>query len=120
MIPRLCCDTIGSQKRVTIQRPKTSATPDAAGHINFNTSSNWSDAGKRWATIKTRGGSENYLFNHIQSDVSFLVDLPYDSLTVTIGPSWRILIGTRELDISAAYNVDEANEKIRCECKEAV
>lgn len=112
------CDEIGSrQHRVTIERPKT--TQDGAGHVDLTQDSNWLEAGKRWSSMATRGGRESRVFDQVQAEVSHIIEVPYDSLTKTIVPKWRLKMGTRRLNITAAYDVDEQHRTIRVEAIEA-
>lgn len=112
------CDSIGQRnRRLAIERPKT--TPDNAGHVDLSQDSNWTEVGKRWASMTTRGGRESRVFDQVQAEVSHLIGLPYDSLTKTIIPKWRLKMGTRRFNITAAYDVDEERRTIRVEATEA-
>lgn len=103
--------------RLTIQKPST--TPDSAGHVDLSQDSNWIDVGSRSCNILTRGGRESRVFDQVQADVSMIVEMNRDSLTKTIIPKWRLKLGTRRFNITAAYDVDEQHRTIRIEATEA-
>jgi SPP1 family predicted phage head-tail adaptor len=101
---------------VTIQQPSGSAGAD--GHFDETSSSNWDFVADRKAKITTRSGSEGYRFNQVQADISHIVEMRSDSLTRTIAAGWRLVFGSRVLDIRAAYDVDEMRQTVRCDCTE--
>lgn len=112
------CDGAGSfDRRVVIERPNT--TGDAAGHVDLSDDSNWTEVGKRWAAFVTRGGREARVFDQVQAETSHIIELQSDSLTRTIIPKWRLKLGTRKFNISAAYDVDENRKRVRVEATEA-
>lgn len=113
-----CADMPVMRSRVTVQRP--GGTPDAAGHVDLSSDSNWSAAGSRSCKVTTRGGSEGYRFNQVQADISHIVEMRSDSLTRSIHPKWRLVLSGRVLDIRAAFDVDEAKQIVRCDCVEQV
>lgn len=112
------CGGLGSirnQQKYDIQRPNAAATADAAGHIGER----FITAGRRWGSPKSRGGREYFLFNQVQAEVSHIIEFQYDSLTKQIGPTWQLKLGSRAFEITAAYDVDEMRQVVRCECIEA-
>lgn len=112
------CGGIGSRnRRIAIERPST--TPDAAGHVDLADDANWDEVGKCWSAMTTRGGREARVFDQVQADVSHIIEMPYNSLTKTIVPKWRLKMGTRRFNITAAYDVDEQHRTIRIEATEA-
>lgn len=100
-----------SMHRVSVQRP--AGTPGVSGHVDLSDDSNWQSMGSRWASFKTRGGSEGVLFDQVQADVSHVIEMPYDSLTRTIGPRWRLTMQGRVFHITNVHDVDEQRRRIR-------
>ena len=115
-----CCTggDLLAQKRVTLQKPNPTATPDASGHVDLSQDVNWTTVKAVYGTPKTRGGRENFLFNQVQAEVSSIWDFKYSGVTKQIEPTWRLALGTRRLNISAVFDVDERREIIRCYCIE--
>lgn len=112
------CDHAGERnRRVTVESP--SGTADAAGHVDLTIDSSWTDEGQRWAKVITRGGSESRVFNQVQAETTHIVEMNSDGLTRTIIPKWRLKLGNRNLNITAAYDVDDQRQTVRCECIEA-
>lgn len=112
-----------AQLQFTLKIAKTASTggtADASGHIDLEDSTNWTTLGTAWShSFKSRGGREYYLFREIQADVSCIVDFQYDSITRQLGPTCKLVSGSRTLEIVAAYDLDNAHCLIRCECREA-
>lgn len=104
--------------RVTVQKPKT--TQDGAGHVNLTEDANWTNAGTWQVRFITRGGRESRVFDQVQAETTHIVEGHSTPFTRTIIPKWRLKFGTRVLNITAAYDVNEERGKVRCECTEAV
>lgn len=45
-------------KRVSVLRLKTQLTPDASGHVDETSESNWTEVGKRWVKFITKGSRD--------------------------------------------------------------
>jgi SPP1 family predicted phage head-tail adaptor len=104
------------QQRITIQR--RSSTLDAYGQeIN-----SWSDIGTVWAEVKPLSGREKMRTNAmvVESQISHQVTVRYSTLFLpsTTADAWRILFGTRIFNITASWNVDEADKTIIFDCTE--
>ena len=116
-----CADVCGvtlAQKRVVLQKPNPNAQPDENGHVDYALESNWTTVKTVWGTPKSRGGRESYLFNQVQAEITSMWDFRYSEVTKQIQPTWRIVFGGRKIEISAAFDVDEAKQTIRCMCVE--
>lgn len=104
------------QQRITIQR--RSSTLDAYGQeIN-----SWSDIGTVWAEVKPLSGREKMRTNAmvVESQISHQVTVRYSTLFLpsTTADAWRILFGARIFNITASWNVDEADKTIIFDCTE--
>lgn len=105
-------------RRVTLQRIKTNATPDAHGHIDETADSTWESIGDRWAKFWGEGSREFFRAKQIQADMSHLIDLRYDGTTSTLTPRDRIRYDGRTLHILSARDAEEAHVVMRVEAKE--
>jgi head-tail adaptor len=111
---------------VMLQRPKTAvAHEDTAGHIDLTLDANWIDAGKRWAEVKTLTGREFDQDSQQRATQTHKVSFRYDSLTRTIGATWRLrwtapgnIVRTLYVNAPAA-DLHEAHNEIVCKCGEA-
>jgi len=104
------------QQRITIQR--RSSTLDAYGQeIN-----SWSDIGTVWAEVKPLSGREKMRTNAmvVESQLTHQVTVRYSTLFLpsTTADAWRILFESRIFNITASWNVDEANKTIIFDCTE--
>lgn len=108
-------------ERVTIQKPRTDATADAAGHVDLTDETNWEQHCVRHARFLSHAGREFFNAKQTQADLSEIVEVFYDGDTRTITPKMRLKMReTRYLNIAAAYNVEERNKTVRIHCTEAV
>lgn len=111
---------------VTLQSPKTAAgDEDGFGTIDLTLDANWTDAGDRRAGIKPAKAREFDPNNQQRSDVTHIVTLRYDSLTRTIGPTWRIRFTddggrVRTFHVIGVKDPDERHIAIALDCKEAL
>lgn len=112
------CDVpIAKQKRFTLQSP--AGTPDATGHVDYSVDANWTTVSTTlWGAFKSRGGSEIQTQNQPQGVIHHTIEFPYSTTAASIIPKWRLKLGTRVLNITAAYSVDEGDEVIRVEATE--
>lgn len=104
------------QQRITIQRRST--TLDAYGQeIN-----SWINIGTVWAEVKPLSGREKMRSNAmvVEAELTHQVTVRYSELFTPsiIADAWRILFGTRILNITASMNVDEADKSIIFDCTE--
>lgn len=107
------------RNRVRLDRPKPTAEKDAAGQIDLADESNWQNVASRFARIVPRGGRESFRFQQVRAEVSHLLELPSDSVTRTIDPTWRIKFGSRTFQIDSAFDVEERMKMVQVYCIEA-
>ena len=79
----------------------------------------------RWAQIMTRGGREFFRGQQVQANVSHRLTLPTapgDPLLTQIdgglSSAMRVRLGSRVLDVTAAFDVDERHTEIELQCVE--
>jgi SPP1 family predicted phage head-tail adaptor len=108
--------------KMILQKQLTTATPDAAGHIDLSQSGKWEDVTERFFYVMPQSGCEFYRAQKTESNITHLLETHYDDQTKLINPVYRLRItGTdRYLNIVSSMNVDEMNRKIRISCIEAV
>jgi SPP1 family predicted phage head-tail adaptor len=104
------------QQRITVQRRST--TLDAYGQeIN-----SWTNIGTVWAEVKPLSGTEKMRTNAmvVESQLTHRVTVRYSALFLPSidADAWRILLGTRIFNITASWNVDEADKTIIFDCTE--
>jgi SPP1 family predicted phage head-tail adaptor len=96
--------------RVTIQT--VTETQDTQGGVTRS----WAEAVKRWARITPIAGGETVLAGRAQSTTRFEVQIrSYTSLDTT---DYRILFGTRVLNIENIRDLDERGREQILECRE--
>lgn len=107
-----------------LQKPKDSATADAAGHIDLSDDANWITVGKQWAKIITRDGAERWRFKQVEAEVNRIVEMPCNSITSAMTPRWRLKHqeGSRTItsDVAYAVNKDSGDITIQVGCKEVM
>lgn len=107
---------------MTLQKQLTTATPDAAGHIDTSQAAKWEDITERFFHVMPQSGREFYRAQKTEANITHLLETYHDDQTKLIDPKYRLRItGTdRYLNIVSSMNVDEMNRKVRISCIEAV
>ena len=105
-------------RRVTIQKIKNNPIEDSHGEVDQTDELNWETHAARWAEIQTKGGREFWKVDKVEADVSHLIRIPYDRLTMNIDSQMRIRLGDRTINIVSVIDVDERHEVIEMQCKE--
>jgi SPP1 family predicted phage head-tail adaptor len=105
----------GEQKRldkhILIQRLKTGLTPDASGQIDETDSSNWTNHGKFYAEIITKGSREFFQGEQVNADITHQITVRYSTLAAGITTKMQVLYGGRIMNISEPpRNVNEQNQ----------
>lgn len=97
------------RKRVKIQRRDTTALDDYGQPANA-----WVDVATCWAAIEPLSGNERLHAMQVNSEINSKVTVRYQS--IWIDPknvdNWRVLYGSRMLNINAMLNVDERNREV--------
>ncbi len=75
----------------------------------------WTTQATRWAEVVPVSGREVHLAGRITSETTHTVRLRYLS---GLDSKWRILWGTRVLEIESVINTDEINWEMVLACKE--
>jgi SPP1 family predicted phage head-tail adaptor len=105
-------------KRVGVQKPGT--TKDAAGQV-----SNWVDVfatadKKVWANVRPVGGGEKLRAMATGAEISHFVTVRYSAAyadPVAVA-TWRVLLGARIFNVTAARDIDEAHDRVVLDCTE--
>ncbi len=101
-------------RRITIQR--RSATLDDYGQE----SAGWTDIATVWADVRPIGGREKMRSMAVESTLTHTVLVRYrtDLLPAVSADAWRIVYGTRILQITASMDQDDARKYIIFDCIE--
>lgn len=77
---------------------------------------------ERWAEIVPLRGTERFLANQTQADITYRVRLRHDDVTSTLTPkNWlKIKASGQRLNIVRVYDPDLRQREIEMECKERV
>lgn len=105
-------------RRVTIEKIKDNPIVDAHGEVDLSESDSWEVYAVRWAEIQTKGGREFWKVDKVEAEVSHLIRVPYDRLTMGITPEMRIKFMGRIINIVSAIDINEMHEIIEMQCRE--
>lgn len=105
-------------RRVTVEKLKNNPITDEHGEVDQTNSDSWEIHATRWAEIQTKGGREFWKVDKVNAEVSHLIRVPFDRLTVRIDSQMRMRIGNRTINIVSVVDVDERHEVIEMQCKE--
>lgn len=114
MESQICDSCNGEAKRwwtLTVQSP--AGTPGADGQVDLTDSTNWTTEGSIRANFVSKGGREFVQANQVQADNSTTIETRSTNFTRSILPKWRLLFGSRVIEITSAYDVDEARKTVR-------
>lgn len=100
--------------RATLQRLKSSATVNAAGHIVEPTAANWESYAKRWCSVEYRAGREALTGKQLTEASLPVLVFHSDPLTRALTTKNRAQVGSRTFNF-AAPPVDIADEKWKVE-----
>lgn len=75
--------------------------------------------GKRRARVIPQSGREFIQAQQQRAELTHLVEIRYDS-TLTVSPGMWLTLDERQLEVLAAWDVDEAHVKVHIACKEQV
>ena len=77
-------------RRGSLERIKSTTTPDASGHINLTDDSNWEFVTKRWFSIIPSNSKEFLIGDQQRGDVTHQITMRYDSLSSGVTTAWRL------------------------------
>jgi len=98
--------------RIKLQKPQAAAA-SAYGEVTPT----WVDVGSVWSEVNPQLGREYDLSGKEHEEHTLRVRIRYNS---DVRASWRVVIGSRTLEILSAVNTAEANEELILLCKEIV
>ena len=102
------------QQRIELQQ-RSSTLDDYGQQIPT-----WATLATVWANINPLGGGEKMRAMVVESKLTHIVTVRYDSrfMPPTTVDAWRIKFGTRLFNIISARNIDEENKYIEFQCNE--
>lgn len=78
----------------------------------------WTVLLKRYGSVETTSGREIWKVQQARPEVQALIECNWDAqLQSLVTSRCAIQVNGQYYNILAAYNVDEANERFRCECR---
>jgi head-tail adaptor len=98
---------------LTVQSP-------AAGQVDLTDDANWTTQGTIKAAFTSKGGSEYMQANQVEGVRSHVLETASTNFTRGILPNWRLVFGSRIIQITAAYDVDEGRMKVNIHGTERV
>ena len=105
-------------RQITIEKVKDNPLRDVSGEVDLTLDGSWETYAVRWSEIQTEGGREFWKVHKVEAEVSHLVRVPYDRVTIGINSRMRIRLEGRTINIVSAIDVDEMREIIEMQCKE--
>ena len=104
---------------ITIQRLKTSATPNALGESNVVGDENWEEYFFCWGALSVKGTREFTRAGILNADVSHLIIVPRSEETAAVNSEMRLLMEeTGEiLAIEEVYRRDSTNHEMVFLCR---
>lgn len=100
--------------RLIVQSP--AATLDSYGQETIA----WTTVATVWCELVGRGGGTQAIVNKGQVTLGHTVRIRYSEALSTMDETWRLLLGSRVLEISSITNVDYLNEILEITCSEEV
>jgi SPP1 family predicted phage head-tail adaptor len=104
------------RKRVTYQTPVFAV--DSYGDKKKGPPS-WATAGTFWAAVRPASGRELQNATQTKALVYSVVELRYQP-SLTFSPDGRFLYGSRTLEITCVFDVDEGQRTLKVLCSEKV
>ena len=105
--------TIGKLRHRVQLQELTAGTPDGHGHV----APEWTEIDELWAAVEPKGASETIRADRLAADTTHAVTLRFRE---GVKPDQQILFGTRELNITKVWNVEERDVVLVLECIEQV
>ena len=108
-------------KRLTVERPlTTAAVTDDSGQIDLEDDDNWEVVGDIKGKFLTRGGDESRLFRQVVATTDTIIKTPKTarSMAITADPTYRLRMGSRVFNVTAAYRIDETGRVVQIEATE--
>jgi head-tail adaptor len=110
----LKCSQCENEKRwwtLTVQSPAGTAGDD--GQVDLTSDDNWTTEGSIKAYFVSKGGREFISGQQVGADVSHVLETTSTNFTRSIEPSWRLVFGTRVLQITSAFDINEERRMVQ-------
>ncbi len=102
---------------VSVQRLRS--VPDAGGHIDESSDSNWEVFTRQWMSVLPRGSREFFRGEQVAADITHQFECLLNSESSQISPKNRIVWKGRRFNVSEPpRNVDERDHSLRFACVE--
>lgn len=104
---------------VVVERLKDAAVVDGSGNVNETLDSNWTQAGREWVEIKTRGSKEFFRGQQVAENITHQITMRWSKRAGDYTTKMRLRLDGRKLNISEPpRNVDENDEWLVMACTE--
>ena len=104
----------------SVERVKSSATPDETGKVDLTSDANWETYWSGRLEDIPVTANERIYANQPVADITNRITLRRDSTTVAITPRMRVRIGSRKLNITKSIGVGNPPRLIELSCVEVV
>jgi head-tail adaptor len=103
---------------LVLQRPATNPTEEASGQIDWGNDDNWTVVGRIRARFKSGPGGESSKADTMQMRQMHAIQTwtlftPATGSTRSMDPTWRLLFGTRQLNITSSFVIDETGHEVQ-------
>jgi SPP1 family predicted phage head-tail adaptor len=104
---------------VSVKRLKSSAVPDASGHVDESDPANWETFTKQWCSVNPRGSREFFRGQQVAADITHQVEMLFNSDSNKITTKMRIMFKGRRLNVAEPpRNIDENDHSLVFACTE--
>lgn len=115
MLKQSQCECSGEKRyySLTVQSP-------ASGEVDLTDDANWTTQGTIKAAFVSKGGSEHIQANQVEGVRSHTLETASTNFARTILPRWRLVYGSRIIQITAAYDVNEERRMVHIQGTEKI
>lgn len=115
------CDSVTKyDHKVKIQKPSTTATADAHGHVDLTSDANWQNVISPFCSVISKGGREFWKVQQVNADVSYVWTSQWSRTLEACTTDHRLICDGVAYEILAVINVDLANQEIQIQTRRAV
>ena len=108
-------------KTLTVEQPiTTAAATDDSGQIDQEDEDNWLVVGTIKGRFITKGGGEARVYKQVLATTDTVIMTPKTTLSMAIAadPTYRLKMGTRIFNVTAAYRINESGREVQIEATE--
>jgi SPP1 family predicted phage head-tail adaptor len=91
-------------------------TRDGSGAVALS----WTTQRTVWGAVEPVSGREEWRGHRILPQTSHMVRIRWPGTGITVGPGWRVLWGSRILNLGTALNVGERDRELQFQATEVL